>query len=196
MNFSKAALGPLSLAAILLAGCAFAGSAGAMSKAELRVAHEKAQGTYRSAWDACKPLQGNAKDICKVEAQGQFDIAKAELEARFKPTPKHDAKVRTEKAVAAYRLAREKCGDLRANAKEVCKKDAKAAYVAASGEAKLSRTDIDAGLNSRKAMRERKDVREDTADALFAAARERCDGLSGEAKQACVLDAKKKFGKQ
>ena len=69
-----------------------------------------------------------------------------ELEAQYKPTPKHDDKVKTEKAVAAYRLAREKCGDLRGNAKDVCKKDAKAGYVAATGEARLSRADIDGGL--------------------------------------------------
>lgn len=184
------------LAVALVAGCAFAaGSVGAMSRNEYRVERDKVQAGYKTALDSCKALKARARDICKAEAKGDYDVAKAGLGARFKPTPKHEDKVKTEKATAAYRLATEKCADLAGNAKDVCRKDAKAAYVAAAGDAKLSRASVDHGVNSRRAVKERKDVREDTADAQFAAAKERCNALSGEAKTTCVIDAKKKFDK-
>lgn len=195
MSCKRAAIRHRLLAFALIAGCAVGGAAGAMTKNEYRVERDKAQAAYKSAWASCKALTGNARDVCKVEAKGNYQVAKAELDAQLRPTPKRDDKVKTEKAVAAYKLASEKCDDLKANAKDVCRKDAKANYVAAAGEAKLSRASVDQGVNSRKAVKERKDVREDTSDALFAAAKERCDPLSGSAKSACIADAKKKFGK-
>lgn len=195
MKRERGAIRPSLLALAVLAGCAFGGSAGAMSKNEYRVERDKVQAAYKNAWDSCKALRGNARDVCKVEAKGDYQVAKAELDARLRPTPRHDDKVKTEKAAATYKLASEKCDDLKTNARDVCRKDAKASYVAAAGEAKLSRASIDQGVNSRKAVNERKDVREDTSDALSAAAKERCNPLSGSAKSACISDAKKKFGK-
>ena len=195
MKRERAAIQQRLLSFAVLACFAFGGSAGAMSKNEYRVERDKVQAAYKNASDRCKPLKGNARDVCTVEARGNYQVAKAELEAQLRPTPKRDDKVKTEKAVAAYKLASEKCDDLTANAKDVCRKDAKANYVASAGEAKLSRASINQGVNSRKAVNERKDVREDTSDALFAAAKERCDPLSGSAKSACIADAKKKFGK-
>ena len=184
------------LAVALAAGCAFAaGDAGAMSRNEYRVERDKVQAAYKNAWDSCKARKAHARDVCKAKAKGDYDVAKAALEARLKPTPKHEDKVKTEKAAAAYKLATEKCADLTGNAGDVCRKEAKASYVAAAGEAKLSRASVDDGVNSRRAVKERKDVREDTADALFAAAKERCNALSGDAKTACVVDVKKKFDK-
>ncbi|MDB5947816.1 MAG: hypothetical protein JWQ33_2842 [Ramlibacter sp.] len=183
------------LAVALVAGCGFAGAAGAMSKDQYLVERDKAQAAYKNAWDSCKALTANAKAVCKAEARGNYEVAKADLDARLKPTPKHDDRVKTEKAAAAYKLATEKCGDLSGNAKDVCRKDARAGYVAATGEARLSRASVDDGVYSRNAVNERNDVREDTADAQFAAARERCAALSAQAKSACVADAKKKFGK-
>lgn len=132
------------IALAVMAGCAFGGSAGAaMTKDQYRGEKDKVQATYKSAKASCKPMKGNARDICKVEARGNYQVAKAELEAQYQPTPRHDNKVKIEKAEAAYKLAKEKCDDLSGNAKDVCRKDAKAAYVAAKGEAKVSRAAVD-----------------------------------------------------
>jgi hypothetical protein len=183
------------LALAVITGCSFAGAATGMSRNEYRVERDKLQAAYKMQSDGCQRAQGRARDICKVEAKGNSEVARAELEARRQATPKHDDKVKTEKAAAAYRLATEKCGDLAGNAKDVCRKDAKASYVAATGEARLSRASVNDGLYSRKAVHERKDVREDTADAEFAAARQRCDALAREPKASCLADARKTFGK-
>jgi hypothetical protein len=184
-------------AALLLAACAFAGcvSAAPLAKNERRLDHDRAQAAYKLEWDSCRKLQGNAKDICKVEARGHFQVAKAEIEAKYKRSPANEDRVKLAKSEAAYRLAMEKCGDLGGNAKDVCKADAKASSVAARAEARLSRTSVDKGLYSRQATNEREEAKQDTKAAMFAAARERCDALSGDSKAACVGDAKKRFGK-
>lgn len=182
--------------AALVTGCTLAGGAGAsIPKEQHRTESNKAQAMYKNAWDGCKRLQGNARDVCKAEAKGTYEVAKAELAAQLKPTPKRDDEVRTEKAKAAYRLAVQKCGDLKSNAKDVCVKDARTSYVAAQGATRISRAAVDRGVNSRKAVTERKDAREDDLDAQYAAAKERCEGMSGDAKASCVGDARRKFGK-
>jgi len=180
------------LAALLLAACAWAGAANAESLAakERRLDHERAQAAYRLEWSSCRKLQGNARDVCKVQARGNFDVAKAQVEARYKASPANEDGVKLARAEAAWRLAGEKCEDLRGNAQDVCKADAKAVWVAARSEIRLSRASADKGLYSRTAVHERKEARDDTADALYAAAKERCDALSGDAKAGCVSDAK------
>ena len=183
--------------ALLLAACAFAGGAHAESLAakERRLDHERAQAAYKLEWDSCKKLQGNARDTCKVKARGNFDVAKAEVEARYKPSPANEDGVKLARAEAAWRLAGEKCEELRGNAKDVCKADAKAVWVAARSEIRLSHASVDKGLYSRQAVNERMEASVDTADALYAAAKERCAALSGAARADCVTAAMKRFGK-
>ena len=184
-------------AVLLLAACAGGGGASADSLAsrERRLDHEKAQAAYRLEWKSCRKLQANAKDICKAEAKGHFEVAKAEIDTRYKRSPANEDGVKLARAQAAYRLASEKCKDVTGNARDVCKADARTAWVAARSEARLSRASVDNGINSRRAVNERKEAREDNADAQYAAAKERCDTLPREAKASCVGDAKRKYGK-
>jgi hypothetical protein len=187
----KRTLGPLAFALCL----GFAGSAGAAATKVDKAQKDRIEADYKAAKDHCKDLKGNAQDICKVEAKGNYHVAKAELEAQADPSPRHDAKVKTEKAEAAYQLAKEKCDDLNGNAKDVCRKDAKAAFATAKGDAKVAKTSGQTGANSAATMDQRKDASDDKLDAQYAAAKERCDAKSGQAKDNCVNDAKKKFNK-
>lgn len=197
MKPRRAAIGRPLTAVLLLAACAFAGGASAesLAKKEHRLEHDRAQAAYRLDWGSCRKLQATAKDTCKVEARGRFQVAKAEIDARYKRSPANQDRVTLAKSEASYRLALEKCGQLAGNAKDVCKADAKAVAVAARAEARLNRASVDKGVYSRQAVSERKEARQDTNSALYAAARERCDTLSGDAKATCLGDAKKKFGK-
>lgn len=183
--------------ALLLAACVFHGSAsaGPPARTEYRLDHEKAQAAYRLESTSCRKLRGNAKDVCKVQARGHFQVAKAEINARHKQSPRNEDKVKLARAEAAFRWASEKCEDLQGNAQDVCKLDARTSWVAARSEARLSRAAVDKGMYSRKAVSERTQAREDNAEALYAAAKGRCDALAGEAKASCLGDAKKKFGK-
>ena len=113
----------ISLAAALCLGftaSAFAAdTTAAMSKDAHKAAKEKIEAQYKVDKKACDGMKENAEDLCKAEAKGKEKIAKAELEAQYKPSPKADEKVRLAKADAAYDVAKEKCDDLKGNAKDV-----------------------------------------------------------------------------
>jgi len=180
----------------IVACCGFAGSAGAaMSQAEYKAQKDRVEADYKAAKDRCKTLKDNAQDICTVEAKGNEKMAKAELEAQYKPSPRNDEKLKIAKADAAYELAKEKCDDLSGNGKDVCRKDARAAFVSAKGDAKVGKATTEMGASSQKAADQRKEAKDDTSDAQYSAAKERCDAMSGQAKDTCIADAKKKFGK-
>lgn len=89
------------------------------------------------------------------------------------------------KADADYQAAKKKCGPLKGNDEDVCKKEAKAAHESALAEAKAKRKSKDAG----------KDARKEENDANYDVAREKCDALSGDAKDKCVTAAKSQYGK-
>ena len=181
---------------LLLAGCVLAGSASAaMDRNQYRGEMERAQGSYRAAWNGCKPLKGNAKDVCQAEARGAYAVTKAELAARLKTTPKNADKVKTQRAETALRVDTEKCDELSGNARAVCRKDAKASFVGARSEVRVDRAAVEQGVNSRALTSERKEARADTSQAQFTAAKERCDALSGADKSTCLGDARKKYGK-
>ena len=112
------------------------GAIGAISKAEYKAAKEDISAKYKTDKAVCTTMTGNAKDICREEAKGREKVAKAELEANDNPSDKHRYDVRIAKAGAAYAVAKEKCDDLSGNAKDVCRKEAKAAHVAAKADAR------------------------------------------------------------
>jgi len=91
---------------------------------------------HKAAMDKCKDLKGNAKDICKAEADGQKKVAKAEADLKEKDTPKNRLKVDEAKAKAQYDVAKEKCDDLKGDAKSACQKAAKAERDGAIAQAK------------------------------------------------------------
>lgn len=181
---------------VLLAGSLLAGSAGAaMTREQFRAEMDRAQGSYRAAWNGCKPLKGNAKDVCQAEARGAYAVAKAELEVQRKATPRNNDKVKTKRAETALRVESEKCDDMRGNAREVCRKEAKASFVGARSDVRVDRAAVDQGMNSRALSSERKEAQADTSQARYTTAKERCDVLSGADKSACLKDARKKYGK-
>jgi hypothetical protein len=122
--------------AVLLACTVATGAPAAISREEYQARKERAEADYKAARQTCNPLKGNARDVCRVQAEGKLKVARAELEAQYHPSPRNDARVATERADAAYRLAREKCDDHPGNARDVCLEDAKAAFVNAKGDAR------------------------------------------------------------
>jgi vacuolar-type H+-ATPase subunit E/Vma4 len=96
---------------------------------------------------------------------------------------KNEYKVAIANADADYKAAKEACKSHKGNDRDVCLKQAKADHVKATSEAK-------ARLESKSA---RADAREDTIDAQYQVAKEKCDVLSGDAKDSCVKQAKLKY---
>jgi chromosome segregation ATPase len=189
----------LMISLLAAAGIAFAGAAGAadnptMSRDAYKAEKDKIEAAYKSAKDQCGPMSGNAKDVCQAEAKAKEKVAKAELEANYKNTDKARADAKVAKADADYDVAKEKCDDLSGNQKDVCVRQAKAAHVKAKSDAKVMKVAAKT-TSPEKRAEARKEAREDTRDAQYKVAVEKCDAMSGAAKDACVQKAKVQFGK-
>ena len=172
-------------------------SALALTSAEEKAEKNRINTQYKSEKAQCKSLKGNPKDVCEEEAEGRQKIALAELDFKKEPTPANRYKVEKTKADAAYEVADEKCDALKGNEKDVCEKDAKASHVKALEAAKVAevRNEPEKNPNAKAAdvAEARKDANEKIREADYEAAKQRCDALSGDAKSACVDDAKRKF---
>ena len=169
-------------------------SALSMTRTEYKASKDEVSAKYKADKAGCKSMTGNAKDICLEEAKGREKVAKAELEANYEPTDRNRNDVRLTKAKADYNVAKEKCDDKSGNDKDVCKKEAKAAYTAAKADAKVAKKVADPTASPATKTAARKDAAEDKRDANYSVAKEKCDALSGDAKDSCVKAAKAKFG--
>jgi hypothetical protein len=197
----------LMIALFVTAGLGFAGAAAAqmnspmvssppMSKDGYALSLKDADAQYKLDKEACSSLAGNAKDICTAEAKGKANVAKAEAEAAYKHTPKARESARVAHAQADYNVAIERCDDLAGNPKDVCVKEAKAGLVKGKANAKVDRVAADSSHDAASKQTEaRKDATADKNDAEYKVAIEKCDALAGAAKDACVGNAKAKFGK-
>ncbi|MFJ1257984.1 hypothetical protein [Cupriavidus sp. CuC1] len=163
-------------AAFTLAHAAPAGS-----KADYDAAVKTANTNYKAARAQCDSLKGNAKAVCVKEAKRDEEVAKANAEAD---------KV---KADADYSVGKEKCEDLKGNDKDVCVKDAKAAHEQALGSAKVEKAA--ATGTSTDVAEARADARKDSLEAAYKAEKEKCDAMSGDAKDKCVANVKAKYAK-
>jgi len=156
-----------------------------MTREQRKAAEDRIEADFKTAKAACDGMKDNAKDVCMAEAKGKQKVAKAELEFQASGKDADRSKVAMARAEANYELAKEKCDDLKGNDKDVCVKQAKAAETKAKADAKASKQTSEA----------RKDATEDKRDAQYKADRERCDAMSGDAKNSCVAQAKARHGK-
>jgi hypothetical protein len=178
-----------------------------ISENNYKAARGKIESDARAAKSGCTSFSGNAKDICIVEAKGKAKVARAELEASYKPTPKTRYKARVAKAEADFSVAKERCDDLSGNAKDVCRKEAKAAEIAAKADAKAQmKTTLAKDLARKRSAsarseanstssEARKEAASEKLDAQYAVAKEKCDTYSGNSKKNCLNQAKMQFGK-
>ena len=75
-------------------------------------------------------------------------------------------------------------------------KEAKAAHVKAKADAKVDRVASDTrNTSAEKNADARKDAAADKRDADYKVAAEKCDALASSAKDACIRDAKMRYGK-
>jgi len=199
MNLSKILPALLAATGLAFAGATMAAtpSSGAtMDKNARDQAIKAADAQYKSDKEACNAMSGNAKDICMEEAKGKEKIAKADAKAAYENTPRARENARLARAEAAYEVAKEKCDDMTGNQKDVCNKEAKANYTKAKADAKVDRVASTASQTAmNKTAEARKDAAEDKRDADYKVAVEKCDSMSGAAKDTCVRDAKARYGK-
>lgn len=106
----------------------------------------------------------HADDVAKL----QKDQANASYDAR------------TDDAKAKYKADEDACKAMSGNDKDVCKKKAKADYKTAKAQAKAMKKTAKADANADETSREQ----------AYKVAKEKCDAMSGDAKDACVSKAK------
>lgn len=161
-----------------------AGAQAAGNKAAYESAKTSAKATYDSAVKQCDAMNGNAKDICVAEAKAARTKTEVQAEAAYKGTPKAREHAVEEIAEANYKVAKERCDDRTGNDKDVCIKVAKAELTKEKADAKANRKTVEA----------RNDAAKDKREADYKVAAEKCDALNGDAKSACVAQAKSKYG--
>jgi hypothetical protein len=161
-----------------------AGAQAAGDKAGYDAAKASAKATYESAQKQCDAMSGNAKDVCVAEAKAVRTKTETQAEATYKDTPKAREHAIRESAEADYKVAKQRCDDRTGNDKDVCVKVAKAVLTRAEADAKANRKSVDAHIDAAKDKRE----------ADYKVAAEKCGAMTGDAKSACVAQAKAKYG--
>ena len=94
-----------------------------------------------------------------------------------------DYEAAVKQAKADYSAAKEACDSMKGNDKDVCLKQAKADYTAATQNTKIAKKTSEAQADAGKA----------TMEAEYKVAKEKCDALSGDAKSACLAQAKAQY---
>ena len=131
------------------------------------------------------------------EAKGKEKVAKAEAKAAYEDTPKARENARIARADATYEVAKEKCDDLSGNAEGRLREGSQGRATPRPRPTPRSTAlqPTRARTRCKRPPRRSKDAAEDKRDADYKVAAEKCDSLAGAAKDACVRDAKAKFGK-
>jgi hypothetical protein len=167
-----------------------------ITKSQYDDAKAQAEAAYKIEREKCDSLASNAKDICVAEAKAHMMRAEAKAKAAYKNTRSAWYDQQVKNADADYLVAKEKCDDLGGNDKDICVKQAKAVRTKAIADAKAQRKTADAQGEASKEINEaRHDAAEDKRDADYKVQLQRCDDLSGDAKDTCVQQAKRTFGK-
>jgi hypothetical protein len=91
------------------------------------------------------------------------------------------------RAEADYNAARSQCKNFSGNDRDICQKQAKADLTTAKAQAKA---------NYEGTGEAQLEAREDMIEADYKVAKEKCDSLSGDAKDVCLAEAKAVYAKQ
>lgn len=94
---------------------------------------------------------------------------------------KDEYKAGKDKIEADYKVDKAKCDALKDNAKDVCNKEAK-------GKEKVSLAELE--QQYQPSDKHARSVQEEKVDAMYQVAKEKCDDQKGDAKSACVKQAK------
>lgn len=161
-----------------------AASAANITPAAYDSAKKDLETTYKTEREACNSMSGNAKDVCVETAKGKEKVAMARLQHMRSGDAKDMVKVAEARSEANYEVAKEMCDDQAGNAKDVCVAKAKADHDKAKADAKANKSVVEA----------RNDAAESKNKSDYKVASERCDAMSGNAKDSCMASARARYG--
>jgi hypothetical protein len=181
--FSTTSLSRIACAVGAAAICGAAAAAN-ISSATYDGAKDQVKASMKTERQVCDGMSGNAKDICVETVKGKEKVAMAHLQYQRSGNVKDRAKLAEARADANYAVAKEVCDDQSGNAKDVCVAKAKAEHDGAKANAKMN-----------KEVAEARNDAADTKDkADYKVASERCEGMSGNAKDSCMAAARARYG--
>jgi len=94
---------------------------------------------------------------------------------------KDQVKTEKDRISSEAKAAKDKCKDMKGNAKDICMAEAK-------GNEKLAKAELE--LKQKDTPKNRQDVAVAKADLEYEVAKEKCDDMKGKEKNACQKDAK------
>lgn len=156
-----------------------AAHAAPLSKTEFTAGMSRIQADYKTEREACNTQAKNAKDICVQEAKAHEKVERATLAHAYSEKPDDLRKVQIAKAESRYAVAKERCDDAAGQAKDVCRKEAKAIETKSLAGIKLGEKMADA----------RQDAAQTRRDADHSVAAEKCESLDGDAQRSCKAKA-------
>jgi hypothetical protein len=160
----------------------------AMLKSKNAVAdarEDKMDAQIKLAKEKCEALTGDAKNVCLKDAQARSGptTASSYSTAGTERQNKAEYNATIARADADYKVASEACNSQKGHDKEVCIQQAKA-------NRDTAKADANAALKSKDAVA---DARDDKLVAQYKVAKEKCEALTGDAKDACVKEAKVRY---
>lgn len=171
----------VALAALL--GIAGGAQAANFSKGAYEGAKADIKSVYKTERYTCDALSGNAKDVCVEAAKGREKIALAQLEYNYSGSSKDQLKLQETQYEARYELAKERCDERSGEAKDLCVREAKTARDKAQADVKLGKQVAAATESAEQAQ----------LKADYKLAKERCETLTGDAKDVCQASAKARY---
>jgi hypothetical protein len=148
---------------------------------------------YQQAVGRCAKVQGHGRELCQIQARGERQVQSAQLAQQGKRTPETERKLQLARAEATHAEALVKCQVILGAARTVCRQDANAALDKARALAGLPPQPVD-GLRP-EGVGDGQPQADRIAQAQLDAARERCDWLPDEARQACLGQAQRSLGR-
>jgi len=108
------------------------------------------------------------------------------FQAQAQTTQTGATPVRSNEQIAdQYKLDKKRCDGMKGNQKDVCLQQAEATRDKARADAKAGKEKAEASHDAAKVRN----------DADYKVGKEKCDGMSGNAKDACMADLKTRYGK-
>lgn len=155
-----------------------------MSSAVYDAARSQLKAAYKAEREGCEKMSANAREVCVQTARGREEVALAHL--RYQRTGDDDDlfKVVEARFEARFQIAKQACKEQTGQARDTCIAEARAERDKARASVKMARD-----ISESRAEVERA---KDQAD--YALARERCDALALQAKDACVASARARYG--
>lgn len=159
-------------------------SAAPVDKDAHRAAMDKAAADYRTAKTKCDAMKGNAEEVCEDEAK--LVQARAELDAytRYDTTGGNLRDARAKVIRAEHALADTQCDATAAGDKDRCK--ATAGSIRDAALARLDDRNIDRAVGHSSSGELVSSI--DSKDPATAAAVQKCEQMTGDARTACVVD--------